>query len=144
VAWLSAIFSALHVLALGIGLGAIVLRARALGRHDLPAALRADNAWGASALLWLGSGLARAFGGLEKGTDWYLQNHMFWLKMALFLGVLLLELVPMVTLVRWRMGRGAVGDPATMDRFARLSRIEVALTVAIPFVAAAMARGLGR
>jgi putative membrane protein len=65
----SALVSALHVLALAIGLPAVVLRGRALaGALDEAGFQRlfaADTAWGAAALLWIVTGLLRAFAGLE-------------------------------------------------------------------------------
>jgi putative membrane protein len=103
----SALLSAVHLLTLALGLGAVVARGRAL-RGPLDAGgLRqlflADNLWGLAALLWLSTGLLRAFGGFEKGSAFYLHNRMFLLKMALFLGVFALELRPMVTFIRWRL-----------------------------------------
>jgi putative membrane protein len=120
-------------------------RGRALRRGDLPAAFTADAAWGIAALLWLATGLARAFGGLEKGTHWYLHYPLFHVKMGLFVAILLLEIYPMVTLIRWRIARrgGGQADTSTLPTLVRLNTIEVALTVAIPFVAGAMARGVG-
>src|SRR3546814_12900469 len=50
----------------------------------------------------LATGLLRAFAGLEKGTDFYLASHLFWLKMALFVAIVLLEIRPMLTFMRWR------------------------------------------
>lgn len=142
--WYAAALSAGHVLALGIGLPGVFLRARALSRGDVPAALAADNAWGVAALLWLGTGLLRAFGGVEKGAAFYLASTTFHLKLGLFGLVFLLELWPMVTLIRWRLarGRGDVPDTAAMPWLARISAAETAVVLAIPFVAAAMARGL--
>ncbi|MCI0434527.1 MAG: DUF2214 family protein [Gemmatimonadetes bacterium] len=62
----------LHLLALPLGLGAITARARALrGPFDdagLRRIFRADSLWGLAALLWISTGVGRAFGGLEKGT----------------------------------------------------------------------------
>lgn len=76
--------AALHLIALGIGLGALWARGRAL-RGPLDAArlkrvFYADNWWGVAALLWIATGLLRAFGGLEKGTDYYLHNTWFLVK----------------------------------------------------------------
>ena len=80
--------AALHLLALGIGLGAIWARSRALGGTLDAAGLKrvfyADNWWGIAALLWLVTGLLGAFGGLEKGTEYYLTNTLFLIKMGLF------------------------------------------------------------
>lgn len=100
------LFAAVHLLALGVGLGAVWARARALKSELDPAGLRrvfyADTWWGVAALLWIGTGLVRAFGGLEKGGDYYLHNHLFQAKMAVLILILLLELPPLVTLIRWR------------------------------------------
>ncbi|HET7343276.1 MAG TPA: DUF2214 family protein, partial [Methylomirabilota bacterium] len=61
----SAIVSALHLYALALGLPAVFLRGRALrGRLDAAGLRRlfaADNVWGVAALLWLVTGLLRAF-----------------------------------------------------------------------------------
>jgi len=100
---------------------------------------------GIAALLWLASGLARAFGHIEKAPEFYLRNGFFWVKMALFASVVALEIWPMVTFVGWRIARRQ-GRP--LPRFNRLGRlilvddVETALVIVIPFVAAAMARGL--
>ena len=50
----------------------------------------------------------------------------------------------MATFIRWRIARGR-GNPPELRHVAVLARIndvELALTLAIPFVAAAMARGI--
>jgi putative membrane protein len=102
----SAIVSALHVLALALGLSSVYLRGRALkGRLDregLQRLFAADNVWGIAAGLWIVTGLLRAFGGLEKGSQFYLQSPLFWIKMALFVAVIVLEIRPMITFIRWR------------------------------------------
>jgi putative membrane protein len=146
---LAAAVSALHVLALGIGLGAVWVRGRALralaaGGTDVDRVLGADNAWGAAAMLWLATGLGRVFGELDKGTDFYLYNGMFWVKMALFGAVFLIELVPMITFIRWRIAKGKKLpiDTSSAGRLARLNTIEVALVLVIPFVAAMMVRAV--
>src|SRR5574342_331504 len=147
-----ALLSALHLLALPIGFAAVLLRGirlRELRRTRGDAAarsatLRADNAWAAAALLWLATGLARSFGGVEKPPQFYLRNGFFWVKMGLFLLVLALELVPMVTFLRWRLARERAGElaaSAPLDRLIGLNDVESALVLAIPFAAALMARG---
>jgi putative membrane protein len=146
---IAAVVSSLHLLALAIGLPAVFLRGRALkGQLDvdgLRRLLAADNAWGVAAGLWLVTGLLRAFGGLEKGTDFYLRSPLFWTKMALFLVILLLEVRPMVTFIRWRiqLGRGLPVDTSVARRLYTLNHIELALVVVMVFVAGMMARGIG-
>ena len=143
------IFAWLHLLGLGIGLGAVWARARAFGATLDPAGLRrvfhADGWWGGAAVIWIGTGLVRMLAGLEKGTDYYLGNHVFWGKMTLLLLILVLEIQPAVTLVRWRaqVARGSSPDTSAAGRFARISYVQAVLVVLMVLAAAAMARGLG-
>jgi putative membrane protein len=143
------LFAALHLLGLGVGLGAVWARARALRAPLDPAGLRrvfyADRWWGVAAALWIGTGLVRVIGGLEKGMDYYLQNHVFWGKMALLLTILALEVAPMVTLIRWRiqLGRGQTPDTRLAGRFASVSYFQALLIILMVLAATAMARGLG-
>jgi putative membrane protein len=143
------ILAAVHLLALGIGLGAIWARGRAL-RAPLDVAgvrrvLAADTWWGVAAGLWIVTGLARAFGGFEKGTVYYLHNHFFWVKMGLLGSILLLEIVPMITFIKWRRrtGRGEIVDAADAPPLAAVSFIQAALVVFMVLAATAMARGYG-
>jgi putative membrane protein len=143
------VIASIHLLALPIGLGAVWVRARAFSGTLDSAGLRrvflADAAWGIASVLWLSTGLWRAFGGLEKGTSYYLSNPFFHAKMGLFILIVLLELWPMIALVRWRM-QAAKGQPVDTTRaktFARISYVEAALVVLMVFWATAMARGMG-
>ena len=144
--WLAA---SLHLLALGIGLGSVWARGRAL-RSSLDAGtLRqvffADTLWGVAAVLWISTGLWRLLAGLEKGTGYYLQNHLFLTKMALLALVLLLEIRPMITLIRWRktVSRGEAPDTRAAPLLARISFVQAWLIVLMVFAATAMARGMG-
>jgi putative membrane protein len=143
------IVATIHLLGLGLGLGAIWSRSRALKNlsdpKNLTHAIYADTLWGIAALLWITTGLARAFSGLEKGSAYYLSSNAFWLKMILLGIVLLLEVWPMVTLIRWRiqLARGESINIQHASRFALISTVQAALVVAMIFVATAMARGLG-
>lgn len=138
----------LHLLPLAIGLAALYARGRALRRlqapEQLPSVFLPDNWYGVAALVWVGTGLWRAFGGLEKGTDHYLSDHWFMGKMGLFGLVFLLELLPMVLLVRWRMDlrKGRTPDLSRAPILAGLSYAQLPLLVLMVAMAAAMARGL--
>jgi putative membrane protein len=142
-------FAAVHLLALGIGLGAVWARGRALGGELTDAGLRrvfyADTWWGIAAVLWIATGLTRAFGGLEKGSAYYLHNTFFRIKMTLLVIILLLEIAPMVALIRWRMqlARGVQPDLRAAKTYARISFIEGGLVVLMVLAATAMARGYG-
>jgi len=145
--------ASLHLIALGIGLGAVIARGTALRESPSNAALRRafrnDATWGIAALLWLGTGLWRLFGETEKPTGYYLINPLFHAKMGLFILVLLLELWPMITMIRWRRAFSA-GESAERlmtrgagRRIATISHLEALLVVVMVFVAVALARGFG-
>jgi putative membrane protein len=144
------LLAAAHLLGFGIGLGAVWTRARSIRSQPLDeAALRrtfaADSWWGVSALLLIGSGGWRLLGGTEKPTAYYFSNHAFYTKMALLMGILLLELWPMVTLIRWRVlvAKGTRLDPAPAAGIARISYVQALLLIGMVLAATAMARGMG-
>jgi putative membrane protein len=147
-----AALSALHLLALALGFASVFTRGRRL--RDLRRApedgdalrrlLLADSFWGVAALLWTSTGLLRVFGRLEKTPDFYLRNGFFWVKMGLFALVLVLEIFPMLTFIRWRLARARGQNPAAgadLSLLITLNDAEVAIVVLIPFAAALMARG---
>jgi putative membrane protein len=143
------LLAALHLLALGVGLGAVWARGLALRGPLDPAGLRrtfyADNWWGAAAAVWIVTGLLRAFAGFEKGTSYYVHNHLFLAKMALFALVFLLELRPMIALIGWRrtLARGEQTTPHQARSFGTISFVQVTLLVVMVILATGMARGIG-
>lgn len=145
-AWLLA---SAHLLGLGIGLGAVWARARALravpGREALRSVFAADAWWAIAAGVWLSTGLARLLLGTEKPMAYYFQNHFFWTKLVLFLVILALEIPPMIGLIRWRrvVAKGDMPDTAKAGRWALTSDVQAWLVVLMVLAATAMARGLG-
>lgn len=143
------LLAALHLLALGIGLGAVVGRGRALkrvrGAADLGPVFVADNWWGVASLLWLVTGLLRAFGAYEKGSAYYLAHPLFHAKLGLFVLIFALEIWPMITLLRWRGAtrRGQEVHTSASTRLAAISNVEAAVVVVMVFLAVAIARGFG-
>jgi putative membrane protein len=143
---ISALLSAVHVLTLALGLGAVFVRGRALAgpldETGWQRLLAADNVWGIAAGLWIASGLGRVFfGGKEPGFYWH--NGFFWVKLALFGLVFALELTPMVTFIRVRSARRhrTALPRFPVEAYRRINSAEVVLVVTIVFVAAFMARG---
>jgi len=143
------LLAGLHLLALGIGVGAVWARGRGLkGPLDAAALKRvfyADTWWGIAALLWVATGLVRLFGGLEKASAYYLHNHLFWVKMGLLGVILVLEVAPMLALIRWRgaVRRGQLPETGSAPRFARISFVQAGLVVLMVLAATGMARGYG-
>ena len=143
------LLAALHLLALGIGLGAVWARGRAL-KAPLDAAgiqrvLYADTFWGIAALIWILTGLGRLFGGFEKGADYYFHNAYFLVKMALLFFILALEVWPMTAFIKWRirLARGEAVDASAAQTFARVSLLQALLVSLMVLAASAMARGYG-
>lgn len=141
--------AALHLVALAVGFGSIWMRANALravpDRDAIARVLRADIWWGVAALLWLGTGLARLFMSLEKSTDYYLANHIFLTKLALFVAIVLLELPQAMDYGTWRraVGKGQLPVTGRATRWATFSRAQVVIVLLMILLATAMARGLG-
>lgn len=148
---LQVMLAAFHLIALGLGLGAVINRGTALREvpdtRTLRRAFRADTLWGIAAALWIATGLWRYFGQIEKSADYYNGNYFFLIKMVLLGAILALEIWPMVTLIRWRLaiGRGGsasvVAIPGKARVIATVSHIQALLVVLMVFAATAMARG---
>ena len=143
------LFAAVHLIALGIGLGAVWARARALRGPFNDAAFRrifyADSLWGLSAILWIGTGLTRVLASMEKSAIYYMQNHFFWTKMTLLAVILVLEIRVAMALVRWRrqLAQGITPDTAAAGTLAAISVAEAFIVIVMVFVATGMARGYG-
>lgn len=146
--YIAASLSAMHLLALALGLGALISRNRAFARvHDddegsWTDVLQADTAWGIAAVLWIATGLARVFFA-GQSPAFYAHNVFFWIKLALFAAVFAIELAPMLALLRVRgaLRRGVAPPPLPLARFRRVGAVETAVVIIIVFVAALMARG---
>jgi putative membrane protein len=142
------IVASLHLFALAIGVAAVLARARGLARVRDTAVLRpvllADGWWAVAAILWLSTGLWRAFGGLEKGTAYYLQHPLFHAKLFLFVVIVVLEMWPMIGLMRWRRALRTTGevDVSRAPLFAKISYVQLALLGVMVLLATAIARGV--
>jgi putative membrane protein len=146
---LGLVLPALHLLSLAAGVLCLTERARALALAERNEQLKPvflwDSLYGLVAIVWLGSGIWRAFGGVEKGTDYYLANHAFWTKMLLLLALLAIEGYLAATFVRWRL-RLKWGESVSLERKARLVRfhyVEFWLILGMVTMATLMARGVG-
>ncbi len=143
----------LHLLALGLGLHAVISRGLALREAPTDASLRRvfrdDAFWGIAAGIWISTGLWRMLASTEKASSYYYTNHVFYAKMGFLLLILALEIMPIITLGRWRaaLGKGRpaseVAVPATAQRIATFSFVQAVLTICMVTAAVLMARGYG-
>ena len=105
-----------------------------------------DRAYGASAVLLLGVGFSRVLWG-AKGSPFYLSNLLFWTKIGLFMTVVMLSIPPTIHLIRWsRYAQSHTGVRLPDEQVQRVQRwlyAEWIVVLLIPFLAAAMARGIG-
>ena len=105
-----------------------------------------DAAYGATAGLILVVGFSRVYWG-AKGPAFYLENPVFWAKIAAFAVVGLLSILPTIAILKW--GKQAKADPAfapsvvEVTRMRRVLILELTVFALIPIFAAAMARGHG-
>ena len=112
---------------------------------SLHLAANLDRGYGASALLLLGVGFSRIYWG-AKGSSFYLLNPLFWTKIGLFVVVALLSIQPTLHFIRWV--KQAHSHPEFLPTDQEVRRIqwwlraEMTVVVLIPFLAAAMARGV--
>ena len=147
------LLAGLHLLALSLGMLAVVLRGSALRESPtveaLRRAFRMDTIWGIAAALWVITGLWRVFGHTEKPTAYYFDNHWFLAKMGLFVLIVLLEISPMLMLIRWRKALRGGAAPASFvqpgdgRRIAIIGHVQATLALLMIFAAVAMARGYG-
>ena len=102
---------------------------------------RLDALYGLAALAVIVAGVSRLVWGV-KPHDFYLENWVFWLKMAAFAAVGITSVGPTRRFLRWRDGSVVPGD----DEVASIRRslnLQLAFLVVIPTAAAVMARGIG-
>ena len=145
--------AALHLVALGLGVAAIRMRANALREsltvESLRRAFKADSLWGMAFGLWVVTGVWRWLAGTEKSASYYLDNHLFLAKMAVLVLILGLEVMPMITLIRWRRALKAgqpveqIVAPDKAKQLATISGIQAILVIIMVFLAVSMARGYG-
>ena len=144
------LLSAFHFL-LAFTLVAILAAQSALIRPGIIAsglrvAVNLDRVYGACAMVLLGVGFARVYWG-AKGSSFYLSNPLFWIKIGLFMTVALFSIPPTLQLIRWaKQADAQIGFLASDEQVHRIRQwllAEMIVVLFIPFLAAAMARGMG-
>lgn len=141
------VVASLHLLALGMGLGGLWSRPRALRdslrRSGEPRALRrayaGDAWWTAAVLLWLITGVWWLASGAANLSSIYAVDAGFLVKMTLFVIVVALEVWPTTKFLRWRFSRA---EPNRLEllRIEAISYLQCALVTGIVVASASTTR----
>lgn len=146
----SALFSALHFGAVLAIAGTLFFEWLTLSRtptlDDARRLQEADRWYGIAAGVLLVAGFVRVYL-FEKGKDYYFSNTFFILKLALFIAVGLISIVPTVKFIGWRkhtrQGQAPVLSAADFKLLRRALNAELLLLALIVLCASLMAKGLG-
>jgi putative membrane protein len=115
-------------------------------RDEILRVSRVDNWYGILAGVIIIVGFIRA-NVAAKGWAYYSVNVFFWAKIATFLLIGLLSIIPTVAIIRWRRALktdAAFAPPAdAIGNVRRYLWAEAVLFLLLPVFAAAMARGYG-
>jgi len=107
---------------------------------------RVDLMYLIAAVAVLATGFARLFGS-PKGTAFYFHNPVFYIKLALFIAVGLVSIVPTLQFLRWNRALKSGRERVVYDRdivsARRYIALELVLFAFIPLAAVLMARGIG-
>ena len=147
---MAALFAFLHHLAAFTLVASLAVEMVVIGGElTLEAARKlrlADLAYGISAGLLLIVGLARVFH-FEKGATYYFHTWTFLAKLALFVTIGLVSIIPTVEFLSWRRSVALGKPPPLSARKLRMLRsiihLELAGVVLILLFAAMMAKGIG-
>jgi len=140
----------LHFLSI-MALAAMLVTQLALCSRDLQppqvqTLARIDIVYLFAAILALATGLIRLFVA-GKGTSFYFMNPLFYIKIALFLAVGLISVMPTLQFIRWnralKAGEGRVLRDHDIQSVRRYIALELLLLAFIPLAAVLMARGIG-
>jgi len=149
-AMLDLVLAVLHHLLIlsmaGLLAAELVLVRPGVGGPSLKTLAVIDAGYGATATLILVVGAGRVFFG-AKGSAFYLENPVFWAKIAAFAMVGVLSAWPTLAFFKWRkQAKADLAFAPSTDEVARIRRLmglELAVFALIPIFAAAMARGYG-
>jgi putative membrane protein len=147
---IAAFFAWLHFLAIGVAAGLLLAeywlcrrspdrtQARILGTVDL--------GYQFALIVSLATGLARA---IYYGQDiaYYLANRLFWLKISIFLVIVIVAIGPTLQYIRWNREARSAPSFAPLTREFERVRASIALGLGLwlilPLIAILVARGYG-
>ena len=147
---MSVIIASLHYYGFAIALAAYIMRAqwfKRAGEVSLDLALKRIK--GIHILLHLGlllsllTGFYRLFAGTDKAVAFYMKQGIFHGKLGLVFLILFIELLCVFKAASWAKGGHQQNTKMQAKSFKIIHMISMHVYVVIPFVAAAVARGMG-
>lgn len=140
-----------HYVALALGVASLMQRKRltaslALNFDSsiLVRLFKNQTLWWIALVLSIATGLHRLFAGIEKPLAFYAQSPYFHIKMTLIFIVLLAEIMVSIRVYQWKkaINAGNQPQPQYLKSVKIVNAISFHIYLILPFVAAAMARGL--
>ncbi len=141
----------LHYIGIMILMGALItehvmLKPR-VGKEQIKSLTKVDMIYGISAGIVLITGLLRWFLVDPKGAEFFTKNHLFHIKMTLFIVIVVLSIFPTIKFLKWRrrVNTSEIFEPGEKEVKKQLMfiRIELLLLAIIPLLAVLVARGTG-
>ena len=144
-----AVFAFVHFFGIGCLVAVLAMQTAILRDAPTPAAIerlnKIDMGLGLSAVVILMAGAGRVVWGL-KGADYYINNPVFWAKIALFAAAGLASVPPTLAFLAWGKGlkanRAFRPSPEALARVRKHIKMEWVLLALIPLAAVLMARDL--
>ena len=146
----AALFAWVHLLAAGIGAGLLLteywLCRRMPDRTQAQLLGTVDLGYQLALIASLATGLARALY-YGQAADYYLGNRLFWLKIAIFLVIILVAIAPTLQYIRWNREARTAPTFAPLTRDLERVRASISLGrglwLVLPLIGILVARGYG-
>jgi len=140
----------LHFIGIMVLMGSLVsehlLLKPGINKTQIKSLAGIDLVYGISAIIVLTTGLLRWFVN-GKGSEFYLSNPIFHIKVTLFVVLAVLSIFPTIRFMKWRkqikQGNEPEVDEKTVKRLLMFIRIELLILAVMPFLAVLVARGVG-
>ena len=119
----------------------VILLKPKMTKSNLTLIARVDALYGLLSVLVLISGLLRLFY-YGKGSTYYLANGIFITKLSVFVCIGLLSTLPTVKFIKLRKEKTEEVLIPQYDLIKKIIYLEIALLIAMPFLAVLMANGI--
>lgn len=138
----------LHIISIMVLMGSLIaehlMLKPSMTKEQIKSLASTDLIYGIAAIFVLVTGLLRWFV-FDKGSDYYLSNPLFHIKLTIFIIIAILSIFPTIKFLKWRkqaaQGFEPAPDPAVVKRMLMYIRMELLLVAIIPLLAVMIARG---